>query len=192
MKTAAKIIWSAGLICMLIESACSSRHSRLAKNVPLGVLPMNAQSDIIESNNLARIWAVLEDATRDGYRFPTNLLDVMVMFPDMAKLFISPLAGAEPGDPRNIEDWTDYIYFGNATVDIQFEALIISPPQSYDGKYGYVLFVDGIIYKITPEMVKAILKEPWLFDKWSNESVIDATRRRLQLFVPPKYGAFYN
>lgn len=161
----------------------------LGCNKPSGSPPFKtltlSQHDLVESNNLFHIWLLLREGMGESDHFQSNLADFS--FPQTnANLFVSPETANKPGDIKTIADWTDYIYIGNNTEQIPLAALVVSPPENYDGKYGIVLCVAGTIIKLPPEEIKAVLNKPWILDRTASTNNVEYMKQRIKINVPSK------
>ncbi len=92
---------------------------------------------------------------------------------------------------RSVEEWTDYIYIGNAWEGIPRAVLVISPPQNHGGKYGYAVCVDGYITRLTEIQIRALVDEPWGLDTNASVSNINYLKKQIFVNVPKKWRRYY-
>lgn len=148
-------------------------------------------NDLAVSNNLVEIWHLLQDATGESDHFPKRFSDLNLSA-ETAKLFVCPGTANRPGSLTNIEDWTDYIYVGDAWQAVPFAALVISPPENHQGKFGFVLCQGLIVLQLPPNQIRMLIKEPWLLATNTPSDNIDYLKQRMVVRVPKRLKAFYS
>ncbi len=154
----------------LVYSACSPSPSSSTQS-----------TDTYTSNNLVQIHLLL----RGGNSFK-------LFTPLDPGLFVCPGTGSKPGLMGEIEEWTDYIYIGGLTDNaLQNAAQIISPPENHNGKYGYVLFVDGSVWRLPPEQVRRLIKNPFSMATNEPADVVAYESKRITVNVPKRLKLYY-
>lgn len=146
--------------------------------------------EISISNNLVCIWSLLHNAAGDRDRFP-NSLSELKLSPQDEKLFVYPCTGSRPGTPDTIEEWTDYIYVGGVWDGVPKTALIISPPENHQGKYGYVLCVGLWVFRLPPDQVRMLVKEPWLLATNTPPDNVNYLKKQITVHVPKRLQKLY-
>jgi hypothetical protein len=142
------------------------------------------------SNQLRQVYFQIHREVGDGDRFPSNFVELGASQMNGA-LFVCPEIENQRGAMDRIEEWSDFIYVGNNTEEIPTVPLIISPPENHDGKYGFVVFVDGVISELPAPQVRDLVKEPWLLVTNTPEANIAYMKKRVTVFVPKKFKALY-
>ena len=142
------------------------------------------------SNQLRQVYFQLRGEVGDGDHFPSNFVELGSSQLNGA-LFVCPETGNQPGTMDKIEDWSDFVYIGNNTEEIPDAPLIISPPENHDGKYGFVVFVDGVVSQLPAPQVRNLVKEPWLLITNTPEANIAYMKKRVTVFVPKKFKSLY-
>ena len=167
----------------LVYSACSPSPSSSTQS-----------TDTYTSNNLVQIHLLL----RGGNSFPRSLRELgdpvnAKLFTSLNPgLFVCPGTGRKPGLMGEIEEWTDYIYIGGLTDNaLQNAAQIISPPENHNGKYGYVLFVDGSVWRLPPEQVRRLIKNPFSMATNEPADVVAYESKRITVNVPKRLKLYY-
>jgi hypothetical protein len=146
--------------------------------------------EISVSNNLVRIWSLLRDAKGDRDRFPKSLSELKLS-PEEKNLFVCPGTGSQPETLDTIDEWTDYIYIGGVWEGSPKTALIISPPENYQGKYGYVLCVGYWVFRLPPNQIRMLVKTPWLLDTNASVENIDYLKKGITVHIPKRLQSNY-
>src|SRR6266498_2203496 len=167
----------------LVYSACSPSPSSSMQS-----------TDTYTSNSLAQIHLALRRADS----FPRSLTELgdpvnaKLFTPLDPGLFVCPGTGSKPGLMGEIEEWTDYIYIGGLTDNaLQNAAQIISPPENHNGKCGYVLFVDGSVWRLPPEQVRRLIKNPFSMAAKEPADVVAYENKRITVNVPKRLKLYY-
>lgn len=176
---------SGALICIissLLISGCSSSSLSRAN--------AEVEMDAAVSNQLKQIWAELRGEMGESDHFAKSLVDLRLPA-RKRKLFVSPETGSRPGDQNSIEKWTDFIYVGNCSEEVPRAALVISPPENHHGEYGFILCVDGEIFKLPAEQVRMSIATPWLLATNTPQGNLDSLKGRITVFVPDRLRSAY-
>ncbi|EEF62440.1 hypothetical protein [Pedosphaera parvula] len=176
---------SIALICFAMLSWVISGYSQ---NLSLSPNGMQSTENVV-SNNLRQIMFDLRDTMGDSDHFPHSFSGITV--PVDTNLFVCPGTGSRAGSLASIEERTDYIYAGNNTEQVPRAALIISPPENYDGKYGYVVCTGGEFFHLPPDQVRKLVEEPWLLATNTPAEIIDYMKQRVNVVVPKRFKASY-
>jgi hypothetical protein len=145
--------------------------------------------DATVTNNLWRIWFLLEEMSAESPSFPKSLSQIPDADP---KLFVCPGTGSRPGPVATVEEWGDYIYIGNMPDGVPLAALIISPPENHNGKYGYVQCLAGRLVRLPPDQICRLVEQPWLLDTNASPDNIDFVKERISVRVPKRLRNHYK
>ena len=170
------------ICCGLISCKATRTDTFYAANISLDAT--------ITSNNLHQAWELLHDETYESDHFPFTLDKVRISSAD-AKFFLCPGTGSKARSLSKIGSWTDYVYVGGATDNLPHGALLISPPENHDNRYGYVLCVAGSIFQLPPDKTRSIIREPWLLASNSLQGNVDYFKTNIQVHIPDRLRSFY-
>jgi len=157
--------------------------------VPQPKSNISETNELVASNNLRQLVVCLRNVMGDSDHFPGSFADINI--PVSPSLFICPGTGNKPGSILSVEQWTDYIYVGNNTEDAPNAALIISPPENHNGKYGLVVCADGACFQLPPDRVRDIVNEPWLLATNSPMAILDKLKSEVVVHVPERLKKSY-
>lgn len=177
---------SIGIALALSQIACEN-NSRVSKMD----VQTNEVRDSSTTNQLWRIWLALHKALGDNDRYPKSLsiLESTAVDPT---IFVSPGTGSKPGVMNAVEDWADFIYVGGATEDVPLAAMVISPPENHQGKYGFALCVAGNIFRISAAEVPELISNPCLFATNTPQENIRHFNNNISVRIPKHLRPYYG
>ena len=185
-----KTIWSPLHIMIICGiSLLSIGCSRTQNYIAISSQKIDTE-EISVSNNLVQIWSLLRAAEGNRDRFPKSLSELKLS-PEQKMLFICPGTKTQPGSMDASDEWADYIYVGGVWDGSGKTALIISPPENYQGKYGYVLCAGLWVYRLPPNQIRALVRMPWLLDINSPPENINYLKEGIIVHVPKKFPSYF-
>jgi len=152
----------------------------------------NASADSLCTTNLVIIRVQLHDWGWNGAALPRNLGPLSKVITN-SDVFVCPASGHQPGSVANIDEWTDYIYFvqpddsGPPKVP-----LLICPPENHNGEFGNVMWRDGNRSRLTPEEIRALIKEPWIMEKSADFAELQYMKETIQVHIPSRFRSTYS
>jgi hypothetical protein len=100
-----------------------------------------------------------------GTQYPAQLSEMAtnLLKQKDAASFVAPDSGHKPGKLADVDQWTDYIYFGNLpdTLPDVHIPLVMCPPTNHNGQFGEVLWVDGSVDAIPTSVFNSLLANPF-------------------------------
>jgi hypothetical protein len=179
-------IFRTGLVfCCLLLGAVGTSCKRPGGWAPGGSI----SPDATVTNNLWQIWHLLEDIYTESDTFPKSLSQIPAAD---SNLFVCPGTGSKPGPMATVEDWGDYIYIGGMPDGVPLAALIISPPENHNGKYGYVQCLAGRLVRLPPDEIRKLVSQPLLLDTNASPDGIAYVKEHLSIRVPKRLRDRYN
>ena len=152
--------------------------------------PHLSAADRATTNNLYQIWQELFALRSTSPWTPETLAALNESSVDR-NLFVAASSGSRPGLMKDVEDWTDYIYVGGIDIGIDQTVQLVSPPENHRGKFGFVIYVNGVSQLLTPEEIRLRLKAPWMDDHYANSNTVETIKQRMVLRVPKKLESAY-
>lgn len=114
-------------------------------------------------SHLAIIGTTLRMYSSDHHSSFPSALDALGAYGIMPVLCVCPSTRSKVGPLKNVREWSDYLYISGLTEDDRPNiALIIEKPGNHQGAGGDVLFIDGHVEWVSDDVLRALLKEPWL------------------------------
>jgi len=168
-------------ICLLLAFvSCSSSPS--APQVP----------GTVETAHLREIYHLLHGYMLAGDSFPGSFADLRPEYVKDPTIFLSTASNIVPGTLATIEEWTDFIYIGGMSLGTPMAALVISPPENHQGKYGYVLFDGGKISRLSAAETRALILDPLHEETISPVTNVALIRQVMTVRVPKKLRQYYD
>jgi hypothetical protein len=173
------------LLCAGIGLGCLPNSSKVKNR-----LQTSDDIDAVVTNNLTQIYYSLLDEVESGDHFTWSFSNLNSQASHLG-VFVSPGSGSVPDSLNTVEKWSDFIYVGNLEDVVPSAAMIISPPENHQGKYGYVMLVGGRLIRLPADQVRAIVSDPCLTATNTLQAKIDLLKQRLTLRVPDRLQRYY-
>ncbi len=175
-------ILAAALVFVLV--GCCSRNAMKAKP------PEDANIA-----NLHELDVTLRMAEGERPNFLNSFEEVARIMPPETmrpEIFVSPDTGHRPGSLNSVKSWTDYIYVGGVDDYATGVALVISPPENHGGKWGYVIWVSGVISRLPAEKIRQLIADPFCMDTNTPADNLAFSKRLVTIQVPARFSRQYE
>jgi hypothetical protein len=152
--------------------------------------PATREDDLCLTN-LTEIYLGFRHWEGDRAIYPPTLRELQGYVPS-AKVLVCPASGHEAGSFTNIEQWTDYSYFGNEHEDFLQVALVICPPENHRSKFGHVLWQDGQSSRLSSDQVRALIAKPWCMATNASTVGVERAKAAATARMPARFEATYT
>ena len=160
------------IVISALSGACQRRETAI-------------REDDLCLTNLAQIYVGMRHWEGDDAIYPPTLTELQGFVPS-SQVLVCPATAHRAGSFTNVEQWTDYIYFGNEREDFLHVALLICPPENHRGKFGHVLWQDGERSRLSSNQVRALVSKPWCM------AATDQLNAEATVRVPLRFERIYT
>jgi hypothetical protein len=157
---------------------------------PTATAPSGNDNASLCVSNMIKLCLLLKTWTLDRERYPPNLS--YVANKTNLDLFVCPGIGSRPGKPKDVSEWTDFLYVGGGVEDAETRIpLLLSPPEDHEGQFGLVVWSGGGWSRVAPARFRAVVEAPWSIQYSPADPSVKFIKEDITVHVPKRFRQLY-